>query len=86
MFANLHFDLPDGSALNVEIRCALAAGASARDREQALKHVERMLVTFLQQTVFVFPLTGNFFGPALIFKYPVFGFNGNICVYKRSAA
>ncbi len=42
MFPSLQFDLPGGSVMHVEIRRVLAAGASARDRAQALKHVERM--------------------------------------------
>lgn len=42
MFTTLTFDLPDRTVLNIEVRRALAAGASARDRAQALAHVERM--------------------------------------------
>lgn len=38
----LTFRLPDGKNIRLEIRRALAAGASARDRERAQKHIAHM--------------------------------------------
>jgi hypothetical protein len=38
----LTFRLPDGTALTLEVRRALAAGASARDREKVQKHIAHM--------------------------------------------
>lgn len=42
MFTTLQFRLPDGSLLPFEVRRALAAGVTGRDREKALAHIARM--------------------------------------------
>ncbi len=42
MFPTLEFNLPDGARLDVEVRRALAAGATGRDPEKVRAHLARM--------------------------------------------
>lgn len=42
IFNTLQFQLPDGASITLEVRRALAAGASGRDREKVQKHIAHM--------------------------------------------